>query len=1042
MFSFLKKLFGFFSPEKNEIDPNEIIEEQWIADFGAKEPRFRFTITAENVYRAYLRKLQSAGDEKEKPVLALSLLKTGCIAWTEDTLYRYRDLVIRGSIRVDPMGGYGAAGFMFRVVDENTYYMALVSNRGYFRLDLVRNGTPLALAGWTEAPGLDHTEESLSVEFELEIVAYGTRILVLVNGEWAAEINDSSLSEGRIAFCAAGYEGPDQAFRGRPGERPCVEALLSAFSLDSRIGEVSARYDEVFIAAPPENRIRLAETFSALGRANPALVQIRKAWESRLEAGTDPARLSGELLLGAKLALALELWDEAEDCIEAGLSAGDDAGEFRDLKAGLLYSRGAYRELLSWAEETRPSADTAAFYNLLGHAFFHLEKYEEAAQAYDRACGEEGEGKNGHAAKNAAGAWELLGDREKALDRYIRAGRIFLDQNRYEELALLVPKLRLFGAGNWEARALVGKWAFGIENWEEAEAELEKAEELRKAPRGPESGRAEGGAKPKPDPAVFYLQALLLIRKDRRKEALPLLEKAVKCAPDYPLFRFRLAENRFLLLEKSGVKLAAEDPALKADVEAALAIRRDEGESYGWVHNFAAQLDLNRGNLAGAEDHLEKAASVLGEVPAVLVNRAVAFYLGGKLDKALALLEGGAEDPEGLMANCAGNLLVRAGRFEEADRFYKEAIAAAPKNQQYRFNRASCLVELARYGEADAVLTSFSGGTSSPEILELIAFVAAKKGEYRRAETASRAALEINPEHAPSLLHLGWSCAAGGRWEEVERILDRLDDLELNEEMSRGKDDLDAWMEEATTRLIACASCGIEWRVRKNPEPVPPLRLYAMPPDDMPAGTCPACGNSYCVGCRKDALDEAGRFTCPECGKTLKLSDEGVKELIYIWAEENIAAEQEESTKEENPVEEPAVTAMPEAPEPVEQAASGTAGGEQIEAEPAAAVPEASEPEAAPPKPENAAPPSVKPSEPVEQAGPVVPAEPSVQPQPEDSAEQPASEPAGGEQAAPAAAEPEAPEPENAAPPSVEPSEPVEQAGPAVPAEPEPKLDP
>ncbi|MDR0585848.1 MAG: tetratricopeptide repeat protein [Treponema sp.] len=988
MFSFLKRLFGFFSPEKREIDPDEIIEEQWIADFGAKESRFRFTITSENSYRAYLRKLQSAEDGKEKPVLALNLLKTGCIAWTEDPLYRYRDLVIRGTIRIDPGGGYGAAGFMFHVVDENTYYMALVSNRGYFRLDLVRNRTPLALVGWTEAPGLTHTEESLPVEFELEIVSYGTRTLVLVNGEWAAEINDPSLSEGRIAFCAASYEGPDQAFRERSGERPSVEALLSAFSLDSRIGEVSARYNEV--SGAPENRIRLAETFAAMGQANPALVQIRKAWESRLEAGTNPARLPGELLLGAKLALALELWDEAESCVEEGLSAGDETGEFRNLKAGLLYSRGAYRKLLSWAEETgeRPSADPAAFYNLLGHAFFHLEKYEEAAKAYDRACAEGGdESKNGFAAKNAAGAWELLGDREKALDRYIKAGRIFLDQNYYEELALLVPKLRLFGAGDWEARALVGKWAFGIENWEEAETELETAEELRKAPRvpPPESG-GEHGAKPKPDPAVFYLQALLLIRKDRRKEALPLLEKAVKYAPDYPLFRFRLAENRFLLLEKSGVKLAAEDPAMKANIEAALAISRDEGESYGWVHNFAAQLDLNRGNLTGAEDHLEKAASVLGEVPAVLVNRAVAFYLGGKLDRALALLESGAEDPEGLMANCAGNLLVRAGRFEEADQFYKKAIAAAPKNQQYRFNRASCLVEMARYGEADAVLTSFPGGTSSPEILELIAFVAAKKGEYRRAETASRAALEINPEHAPSLLHLGWSCAAGGRWEEVERILERLDDLELNEEMSRGKDDLDAWMEEATTRLVACACCGIEWRVRKNPEPVPPLRLYAMPPDDMPAGTCPACGKSYCVGCRKDALDDAGRFTCPECGKVLKLSDEGVKELIYIWAEENIPREKKQPKKKSGPASPEPVQPEPVQPEPesaappsAEPSASGptdAAQTEQAETEPAAtaapetepavtAAPETSEKpetEAAPPEPENAAPPSVEPS--------------------------------------------------------------------------------
>jgi tetratricopeptide (TPR) repeat protein len=152
------------------------------------------------------------------------------------------------------------------------------------------------------------------------------------------------------------------------------------------------------------------------------------------------------------------------------------------------------------------------------------------------------------------------------------------------------------------------------------------------------------------------------------------------------------------------------------------------------------------------------------------------------LQKALEVLESNTEeDPEGLMANCAGNLLVRAGRFEEADRYYRASIAIAPDNKQFRFNRASCLVELDRYGEADDVITNIEG-VSSPEMLEIIAFVAAKKGEYKRAEAASRAALEINPGHIPSLLHLGWSCAAMGRWDEVKMIIEKLDGLELNAE--------------------------------------------------------------------------------------------------------------------------------------------------------------------------------------------------------------------------------------------------------------------
>ena len=331
-----------------------------------------------------------------------------------------------------------------------------------------------------------------------------------------------------------------------------------------------------------------------------------------------------------------------------------------------------------------------------------------------------------------------------------------------------------------------------------------------------------------------------------------------------------------------------------------------------------------------ASAYLEEAASILGEVPAVRVNRAVSLYLkelekrpGEGLDQALAVLESRPdEDPEGLMANCAGNLLVRARRFDEADPWYRRALAAAPANIQYRYNRASCLIELARYGEADDVLTAGLGDfspESSPDMLELIAFVAVKKGEYKRAEAASRAALGIDPDHVPSLLQLGWSAAFAGRWDNVAAALDHLDELELSEDTARGRDDLEAWMEEALHKTVACASCGREWKVERNPPIQAKLRLYAAPPDDMPAGICPGCGKTYCVGCRRDAVDESGRFICPDCGKTLKLTDDSLRALLNDWAEKNIGGKKrkkksppktpEGDTPETPPATEPAAVA-------------------------------------------------------------------------------------------------------------------------------------
>ena len=276
------------------------------------------------------------------------------------------------------------------------------------------------------------------------------------------------------------------------------------------------------------------------------------------------------------------------------------------------------------------------------------------------------------------------------------------------------------------------------------------------------------------------------------------------------------------------------------------------------------------------------------------MNRAVFLHIGGSEKEALALLESKPdEDPEGLMANCAGNLLVRSGRFEEADFYYRRALNVAPFNIQYRYNRGSCLIELSRYGEADDVLTlgtrsnNFSP-EASPDMLELIAFVAVKKGEYKRAEAALRAALRINPNHVGSLLQLGWNRAFASQWEEVEEILDKLDEFELSEESKKGYDDLEKWMVDALYKTVLCASCSREWQVERDPKTAASLRVYAMPPDDMPAGTCPGCGKTFCVGCRKDTLDDSGRFICPGCGKPLKLTDNGLKTLLNDWAKKNV----------------------------------------------------------------------------------------------------------------------------------------------------------
>ena len=862
---------------------------------------------------------------------------------------RYRDMVLKARLRLDCKGAYGAAGIMFRVFDEGTYYLVLLSSKGYFRLDVVRNNMPQALIGWTEFD----PPPSPGSRIKLTLITLGPRITLLINGLWAGEIDDSSIEAGFLGFALASYEAAGQPAGKQTGAVAeaappaltgvyAAEACLDYLSVDTRIAEVEAagrlwnedRGGAEGSAAIRRGaaRLRLAETFTAMGKNAAALGQLKKLWaeEVRREART--------LLLAARLAQALGLYEEAEEYVDACLAgdppgegaAKDDAGicygrEAVVEKAKVLYARRRCDALREYAEGALIAGNgNAALAALLGHAYWELGNYGEAALAYDRAFGLDGE--NGLHAANAANVYGILGRKPEALDRALAAGRAFLRTGNYQDLGVLIPKLLSLGPEHWEAHALAGKWAFGIERWDEAAREFEAAAALSRKAKIKAAER---------DPALSYLRALLLIRQAKRREALTLLEEAVRMAPDYGLFYFRLAENRFLLNNKPA------DPQLRSDLEKALslldpaAVREgsaaspegpamggetvpgsgktggldesgktgspgstggyDESrQSWGWVNNLAAQVSLAGGDLEAAEKFLETAVAVLGETPPVTVNRAVYQYLRGSLDRALDILDTDREpDAGGLLANCAGNLLVRNGQLDKADLYYQKALAAAPDNPEFLVNRASCLIEMNAYGEADTLLVRAHEIAPSPAVLELIAYVAVKKGEYPRAEAACKTALEMDGAHVPALHSLGWLYGSMARWKEAEEILGRLDGLPLSGNDAERREELRRRIIDGTTRLIPCAQCGRTWRVLLDPPPAPALRLVAMPPDELPAGTCPSCGASYCIGCAKGHVDGGGRFTCPACGKSLKLINEGLKKIVADWAAEALPDKRE-----------------------------------------------------------------------------------------------------------------------------------------------------
>ncbi|MDR1802679.1 MAG: tetratricopeptide repeat protein [Treponema sp.] len=861
---------------KQKPEPDKIVEETWTADFSRKKLA-RFDIKSETSFDANLR--MNLFDENYSLVLALK--KPGCIAWTEAPECHYRDMVISAAIRVDSMGGYGAGGLFFRMVDSETYYSFLISNKSYFRLDVVRNGMPFPLIGWTELPLSTGTELAPDQSVDFSIIAYGSHIVILVRGRWAAEVSDASLPEGTIGFTAASYESGDPTYsvihKEEDSSYYSTEVFLQNLTVDSHINEAAALYEKWRDSPEIDSkaRFRLAETFAAMGQNNAALVQLQKCW---LTGGH--VKTQSELLLAGQLSQLLGLMTDAENyigqCFQTNVESPEGKIALVEM-AKILYAGERFEELRDYCTEAvKIKGDEPLLWNFQGHANWNLREYEKAAEAYNKAF--ELESQNGIFAKNTANIYEIMGRPKEALAHYLLAGRAFLQTGNYNDLGLLVPKLLSVGRNNWEARNLIGKWAFAVEDWEMAKKEFAKSDELR-------TGRQPS---PPKDSAQCFLEALLLIREGKRRDALPLLEEAVSLEKDYALFHFRLAENIFLLEDNPG------DPTMLEEMNLALALSKDAGINdpqtedeglIGWINNFAAQVALRKGNLEAAAKHIEKAVRVLGDLPAVRVNQGVLFYLRGYINKALdALSAEKRDDPEGVMANCAGNLLVRSKRFEEADEKYRQALSTDPDNIEYLCNRASCLMELGLYGEADSLLARVHRIAPSPSVLEMISYVAAKKGEYDRAEQACRSALEMDRNHVPSLLSLGWVLFTMNRQKEAGEIIRQLEKYELNKDTAKGLEELKLLLDEQTHQIIKCAICERTWRVPKDSLPVQAMKLFAMPPDDLPAGACPVCGKTYCIGCAKENLDEKERFICPNCSEPLKLSNNGLKKIVYDWA--------------------------------------------------------------------------------------------------------------------------------------------------------------
>ena len=604
----MRRLIYGFSNKVHREGRKNFPQEKLTADFS-KSNKSLFNIKSESSYNAYL----------SNGCLTLGLKKPNCIAWVEIPEREYQDHVIEAKIRLDSLGGYASAGFLFRMMDTDSYYMALVSSKGYFRLDVVKENAPKAIIAWSEiyehkpgTPASRRSGEKPPPVFDeknisLKIIAYDSCMIFIVNGKWIGEINDDSINSGAAAFVLASYETSDAK---DTAEEYFCKAHLENFSVDSRVSVIEENYkkwsDDANINA--ERRLRLAETFAVMGEASKALDQINRAWKRRDDAIRKLApvytevRTRKELLLAARMSLLLGQYSDAEDFVNGILdqlendppkvSASADGREALKEKLKILNELGKFAELkqniLKYKKILTKDID---YYTKLALCHWELKEYEKSAEAWDRAfklCKDNGAGVY---AANAANAFELAGRRDDALARFLDAGKIFLSQDNLPELAVLIPKLSALGENNWEARALAGKWAFSIEDYDRCIADFTASNKLRCAVK----------PRPKADPALYYLWGLALSLKGRNSDALRLLEKAVKLAPDYGVFRLKLAEIK---LECGKYEPDNANAQLAEELKLAL---KNIDDPEGQMAHHAGELMKKAGDSKGAKYFFDRA---------------------------------------------------------------------------------------------------------------------------------------------------------------------------------------------------------------------------------------------------------------------------------------------------------------------------------------------------------------------------------------------------------------------------------------------------
>ena len=766
--------------------------------------------------------------------LRLTAKKQNLFVWSVNNFYRYKDFILDAVLSIDQDNGHSAAGILFRYADDRNYYYLMVSEDGYFRLDVVFNETPRILIPWTSCK-LDSPRE-----IRIRIIVHGFSIALFLDDVWIGEIDDDTIDAGYIAFGGQNFSNNGAA-----------HFALSEIRIESRTVEVEISYHSQVKNGliPVENRKKLAERLFDSGQYGAVLIQIKKISKNH------PADAELTFLMAKSLGMLCsyhEALTALDSCIEL---TGQYTKDIIIEKSGLLYRMNRLLELRNFLNSHSDVLNEDSFLlNLMGNTEDGLGSFDMAVDFYRQACSMEPG--NGVFRLNIARTLEKTGNPESSFVYYYEAALCFFRDENYDELTHIISNMSRLKPDNKEGRILEGKVLFDEGRLDEAFFIFQRL-------------RREGLE----DSSVDFLYGIILRDRGDNRGALALFKSSAEKEKEFYPYWFRYAETMYLM------GLSAGAIALKA-----IELEPDNP----WAHNLYGLILLSEDRGEEAKLSFSRALELEKDSIDILINYSDAVASVDGTEEALSLFAGGSELPS--VQNQLGNLLYDTGDYEKAADSYRKAVAGDSSNRNYKENLASALLKQDYILAAEEILSGLMENYLTSATLEMIAQVAFRKGEYKRADTSFIEAIKLEPGNYRILLNYGDFLYTRLDYKGAGEIADRV--LALSERdgtraLGKESDDARQLLVKVKTALNdkhECSTCGRTWWVPKNIPVIDVVRLHGEPDGESPAGKCRICGKVYCVQCAIDHIRDS-RFVCPDCDEYLKLSENYLKYLAMEYAD-------------------------------------------------------------------------------------------------------------------------------------------------------------